>query len=67
MRVKVHIRRTGESGSVQAYCPDLPGCSGTAPTEDAALRIVRKRILEYFASDRTEPLPPKTRRVELEV
>jgi predicted RNase H-like HicB family nuclease len=64
MKVNVHVRR--QSGAVQVFCPDLPGCSASAPTEDEALKKLRARVDEYFAV-RARTLPPGTRIVELEV
>lgn len=67
MKLRVMIRPGREAGWVQAYCPDLPGCSASASNEDEALRLLQKRIGEYFSADREEALPPKTRRVVIEV
>ena len=64
MKLNVHVRR--QSGSVQAFCPDLPGCSATAPTEAEALKLLRARVDEYFAA-RVRAPPPGTRVIELEV
>lgn len=48
MKIAVHLR--SQKGAVQAYCPDLPGCSASAPTEQQALRLLRSRVDEYFAT-----------------
>jgi predicted RNase H-like HicB family nuclease len=64
MKLSVHVR--SQFGTVQAFCPDLPGCSATAQTEKAAIDLLRARIDEYFAT-RTRPLQPGTRVIQLEV
>ena len=64
MKLTVHIRC--EHGAVQAYCPDLPGCSASAPTEGQALVRLRERIEKYFAADHRSVLPG-TRVTKLEV
>lgn len=63
MKLRIHIR-SGALG-VQAYCPDLPGCSASARTENEALAQLRLRITAYFAP---EPrLQPGTRVIHIEV
>jgi hypothetical protein len=64
MKLNVHIR--SRAGTVQAFCPDLPGCSASAPTEKEALQILRARVDQYF-SVRARALPPGTRLVEIEI
>ena len=64
MKLNVHLR--ARAGAVQAFCPDLPGCSASAPTEAQALALLRARVDQYFAA-RIRPLPPVTRTVQLEV
>jgi hypothetical protein len=64
MKLNVHVRR--QAAAVQAFCPDLPGCSASAPTEKEALERLRARVDEYFAA-RVRVLPPGTRIVQLEV
>ena len=64
MKLPVHIRSRADA--VQAYCPDLPGCSASAPTESEALRLLRERISDYFTAGASAPLPG-ARVVELEV
>jgi hypothetical protein len=64
MKLNVHIR--SGFGVVQAFCPDLPGCSASAQTEEEALKLLRARVDEYFAV-RTRTMPPGTRIVQLEV
>ena len=48
MKLEVHIRTrpTGRDGVVQAYCPDLPGCSASARNEKEALALLRARVEE---------------------
>jgi predicted RNase H-like HicB family nuclease len=65
MKVSVLLRRGRNTGSVQAYCPDLPGCSAHGPTEGDALELLRHRITDYFAHGR--PVPPGERRTVLEL
>src|SRR5678816_4502010 len=64
VRLTVFIRQ-GRAG-VQAYCPDVPGCSAVGPTEQAALTVLRRRVLEQLGSTAV-PTPPKTRRASLEI
>jgi hypothetical protein len=64
MKLQVHIRR-GVDG-VQAFCPELPGCSATAPHEAQALEQLRERIGRYFAP-KASSLLPGTRVVHIEV
>ena len=64
MKLNVHIR-AGE-GTIQAFCPELPGCSASAQTEREAIEILRTRVDEYFAV-RVRALPPRTRVIQLEV
>ena len=63
MKLSVHVRT--KPGLVQAFCPDLPGCSTTAATEAEALTLLRTEIAAYFRT-RATPLPG-TRVLELEV
>jgi len=64
MTLSVYVRSA--HGNVQAFCPNVPGCSASAPTEKEALRILRLRLDDLFAP-RARVLPPGTRVVELEV
>src|SRR2546421_12024939 len=48
MKLNVHIR--SRQGTVQAFCPDLPGCSASAQTEKEAITLLRARVDEYFAA-----------------
>lgn len=64
MKLNVHLR--SRSGTIQAFCPELPGCSASAQTEKEAISILRERVDEYFAV-RTRTLPPGTRVIQLEV
>jgi hypothetical protein len=66
VKLAIHLRRSPDRDAVQAWCPDLPGCAAAARTEDAALRLLRRRIDEHFASS-TRRVPPGTRVVVLEV
>ena len=63
MKLPVHIRNG--RGGVQAFCPDLPGCSASAANEPEALRLLRARVDEYFSS--RSPVVPGTRVIHLEV
>lgn len=51
---------------VQAFCPDLPGCSAAAATVDGALDLLRRRVREYFSAS-ARRVPKGTRIVTLEV
>jgi predicted RNase H-like HicB family nuclease len=63
MKLQVHIRKGIEG--VQAFCPELPGCSATGSHEAEALRRLRERISRCLAPS-TNPLPG-TRVVQIEV
>jgi hypothetical protein len=67
MKLKVHIRakQQGKDGIVQAYCPDLPGCSASARNEPEALALLRTRVEQYFATP--TPVVPGTRVITFEV
>ena len=64
MKVPVHVR--SREGAIQAFCPELPGCSATARTEAEALRLLRDRIASHFADGARSALPG-TRIVHVEV
>ena len=64
MKLNVHIRSS--RGAVQAYCPDLPGCSAAAPNEAEALRLLRERLAELLAAAPRAVLPC-TRVIQIEV
>jgi len=64
VKLTVYIR--SQAGTVQAFCPDLPGCSAAATSEQIALDRLRTRIDEYFTA-RGTALPPGTRAIPLEV
>jgi hypothetical protein len=64
MKLAVHVR--SRHGAVQAFCPDLPGCSASAPTEKEALQLLKDRVDEYF-TERAQAAVPGTRIVHLEV
>lgn len=66
MKIPVLLRRSQHTGSVQAYCPDLPGCSAHGHTEADALELLRRRVADYFATNR-RPVPPGERRTVLEL
>ena len=63
MKLSVHVR--SQFGTVQAFCPDLPGCSATASTESEALTLLRGRVSDYFAAAPAKV--PGTRIIKLEV
>jgi predicted RNase H-like HicB family nuclease len=65
VRVVVHVRK-GRSGQLLAFCPDLPGCSATAPTLPEALALLRRRIAEGLGRT-VEPAPPDTQRIVIDV
>ncbi|MFH1808612.1 MAG: hypothetical protein ABIJ09_07700 [Pseudomonadota bacterium] len=66
MEISVHLRK-GQGQVVQAFCPDLPGCSAIARDDRQALELLRQRVLDYFEHQDQEPLAAGTRRVTLEV
>jgi predicted RNase H-like HicB family nuclease len=53
-------------GGVLVYCPDLPGCSASAGTQDEAVRRLRERIASCFSTSAASP-PPGTRVIHIEV
>jgi len=67
MKIPIHVRRGWEKGYVLAYCPNLVGCSAAGQSEEEAVGLVRRRIEEYFESERKRPAPPGTRKLELEL
>jgi hypothetical protein len=66
MEIAVHLRK-GQGQVVQAFCPDLPGCSAIARDDRQALALLRRRVRAYFAQQEQKPLTAGTRRVTLEV
>jgi hypothetical protein len=64
MKLNIHVR--SRARTVQAFCPDLPGCSASAQTEKEAIELLRARVDEYF-SLRVRTIPPGTRIIQLEV
>jgi predicted RNase H-like HicB family nuclease len=66
MQVPVHIRSSEARGTVQVFCPDLPGCSASAPTVEEALELLRTRVREYFTIS-TRRAPAGTRVITIEV
>jgi predicted RNase H-like HicB family nuclease len=66
MQLPVHIKQSEARGSVQVFCPDLPGCSASAPTVDDALELLRRRVREFFAAS-ARRAPAGTRIVTIEV
>jgi predicted RNase H-like HicB family nuclease len=66
MRLPVHIQHSAAPRGVRVFCPDLPGCSATAPTVEEALERLVRRIDEYFAASRRHA-PAGTRVVTIEV
>ena len=66
MRIPVYIKKSKTDRYVQAYCPDLVGCSAVGSTQEKALDLLQQRIKEYFETC-DAPLPPFTRRMELEI
>ena len=64
MKLPVHIQ-TRQDG-VRAFCPDLPGCSASARTEQEALSRLKSRIEECFTATLVAP-SPGTRIVHIEV
>ncbi|MGH7285139.1 MAG: type II toxin-antitoxin system HicB family antitoxin [Polyangiaceae bacterium] len=65
MKLPVHVQ-TRQDG-VRAFCPDLPGCSASARTEQEALRRLKTRIEECFTTSAQVTAAPGTRIVQIEV
>lgn len=65
MKLPVHVQ-TREDG-VRAYCPDLPGCSASARTEQEALLRLKSRIAECFTASTLVSAAPGTRVIHIEV
>ena len=65
MQLPVHIQK-GVSGTVKAFCPDLPGCSASAATVEDALDLLRRRVRECFSAS-ARRAPKGTRIITLEV
>ena len=64
MKIPVHVRIA--RSAVQAYCPELPGCSASGRTEQEALALLRLRIESHFAASARSTLPG-ARVVQIEV
>lgn len=64
MKLPVHLR--AREGVVQAFCPEIPGCSAAARTEQEALGLLRERIEAHFVAS-TKSSVPGTRIVHIEV
>ena len=62
MEIPVLIQNSRNGEAVRVFCPDLPGCSATATTLDAALARLRQRVAFHFTRDAARTLPPGTRR-----
>ena len=67
MKFPVHIQKSRGGDAVVAFCPDLPGCSATAASADAALDVLKQRIVDYFARDAARPAFPGTRRTAIDL
>jgi predicted RNase H-like HicB family nuclease len=60
-----YVIERAEDGSYWAYLPDLPGCTTTADTAEAAERNLREAVdlyLSYYR-DRGQPAPPAKAKV----
>ena len=66
VKLAIHLRKNLARDGVQAWCPDLPGCAAAAPTEDEALRLLRRRIDAHFTAS-TRRAPPGTRVLVVDV
>jgi hypothetical protein len=64
MQLPVHVQHG--PGGVKVFCPDLPGCSATAPTVEEALARLRRRIHDTFARSAGRA-PAGTRVITIEV
>jgi predicted RNase H-like HicB family nuclease len=65
MKIRAYLEERS-TGSVLAWCPDLPGCSATGRSTDQALGLLVTRIEEYFGTGGRETPPRGARAVELE-
>jgi hypothetical protein len=65
MKIRAYLEERS-SGSVLAWCPDLPGCSATGPDSSRALGVLVARIDEFFRAGQHETAPRGARKVELE-
>jgi hypothetical protein len=66
MRITVYMRRSPETGTVQAYCPDLPGCSGCGGSDEEALAVLRRRLSAQLARS-VRNAPPEVRVTAIEL
>ena len=60
VQIPVYIRHSPETGTVQAYCPDLPGCSSCGRDEAEAITVLRNRLADQLAESAREA-PPSVR------
>ena len=67
MMLTIYIRPGRTENAVQAYCPDLLGCSAVGETEEEAVSLVRARVEAYFSERNQKPAPAGIRRVEIEL
>ncbi|MBI2932652.1 MAG: hypothetical protein HYY16_13470 [Planctomycetes bacterium] len=67
MKLAIHVRSGGPGGHVQAYCPDFPGCSASAPTEEEAIGLLRRRIERLLTEGHRKSTPPRTVRRVIEI
>ena len=67
MKLTIHVRKSpSATGVVQAFCPNVPGCSAVARTEAQAIAILRERIAEQLRAD-ARNAGPGTRVVTIEL
>jgi hypothetical protein len=62
MEIAVHLQPSQNADAIVAFCPDLPGCSAVGKTQDAALSLLRERVVRMLSGSAQAPLPPGTRR-----
>lgn len=67
MKLAIYIRPGRTDERVQAFCPDLLGCSAVGSTVEEALARVKERVEAFFGEMRQRPLPADTRRVDIEI
>ncbi|NMC71792.1 MAG: hypothetical protein GYA57_17235 [Myxococcales bacterium] len=67
MTITVHVRPGRTPGWFQAFAPELPGCSASAPSVSEAVQRLRLRIDDHLAEARRRSPAPGTRRFDLEV
>jgi hypothetical protein len=66
VKLAIHLRPGREPDTVQAFCPEVPGCSAHGRSDREALERLRARLAEQLSRPRGA-LPPGTRVIEIDV